>query len=379
MTFLGLASKNAWRKPGRTILLIVSVTIAFALYAVLQAFLNGASGAAVDQGRLVVANGASAAQSLPVRYLDTLETLDGVDDVAFSARMRGFVGTEDNIAVVTAVDPERGYRVFGQELGLDPAMIEGLSAERDALLVGQMLARAMGWQVGDRVSITGFHDVQKDGSRNWAFTVAGIFPGKTASTDTYFAIAEYGHFNAMRQNGADTVKNFVVIPAEGVDPQSLAPKIDAQFANSPYPTRTQSEKQFLQSFMRQIGDLKAVVGMVVAAALITIFMIVVNTMAFAVRERTFEIGVLKSIGLSRHRIMSLILSESLLVFTIGGALGGILGWIACRFADPSIGLVFSVAGWVNIAALTLGLGLLSGLLPALNAMRLPIVQTFKAR
>lgn len=378
MTFSGLAYKNAWRKPGRTILLLISVAIAFVIFVVLQAFLAGALGSSAPD-RLVVVNQTSAAQSLPYRYLAQLDMLDGVADVAFTARMRGFVETENNIAVVTAVDPVRSQRVFGTELGLSETLIAALQQDRQRILVGQMLARAMGWSVGDRVAITAFRDVQADGSRDWSFEIAGIFKGESASVDTYFAIMQYDYFNAARKGVRDQVSNFIVVAESGVSPQTLAPKIDALFANSPNPTRTQAEKQFLQSFMRQIADLRAVVGMVVSAALVTILMIVVNTMAFAVRERTFEIGVLKSIGVSGRRIMTMILSESLFIFLIGGAIGSALGWLVCLLADPSIGLVFTPFVALQAALLVLALGLISGLIPAVNAMRLPIVQTFQAR
>lgn len=378
MTFSGLAYKNAWRKPGRTILLLISVAIAFVIFVVLQAFLAGALGSSAPD-RLVVVNQTSAAQSLPYRYLAQLDMLDGVADVAFTARMRGFVETENNIAVVTAVDPVRSQRVFGTELGLSETLIAALQQDRQRILVGQMLARAMGWSVGDRVAITAFRDVQADGSRDWSFEIAGIFKGESVSVDTYFAIMQYDYFNAARKGVRDQVSNFIVVAESGVSPQTLAPKIDALFANSPNPTRTQAEKQFLQSFMRQIADLRAVVGMVVSAALVTILMIVVNTMAFAVRERTFEIGVLKSIGVSGRRIMTMILSESLFIFLIGGAIGSALGWLVCLLADPSIGLVFTPFVALQAALLVLALGLISGLIPAVNAMRLPIVQTFQAR
>ena len=379
MTFFQLARRNAWRKPGRTVLLIVSVAVAFVIFVVLQSFLAGAHGSAGDKDRLILSNQASAGQSLPLRYLGQIEAMEGVDAVAYSARIRGFVETENNVAVASAVDPRRALAVFGEELALTPDHVAALEGERDAAIVGVMLARSMGWQVGDRVTITAQNAARAGGDANWTFRIAGLFEGRDSSVDTYFALVNYSYIDAARAKGQGMVDGFIIVPAAGTEAQALAPQLDALFANSTHPTRTQPEKQFLQAFMRQIADLNAVVGMVVSAALVTIFMIVVNTMAFAVRERTFEIGVLKTLGLSRGRIMSLILSESLLVFAIGGTIGIIAGWLLCQIADPSIGLVFSGFVALTAALLMLGLGLLSGLLPAINAMRLPIVQTFQTR
>ena len=379
MTLIDLAHKNAWRKPGRTLLLILSVTIAFVIYAVLQSFLSGFHGADTQQDRLVVTNRASAAQPLPYRYLSVLDSMEGVGRVAFTSKLRGFVETETNIAVMVGVDSARMFDLFGDALGLTPELMRAFNGQRDGVLVGRMLARSMGWRQGDRVTVTAFGQKQRNGAPHWRFAVKGIFDGKEAATDTYFALMHYDFFNTARANGTDTVDQFVVRPEPGLSSAALAPVLDARFANSAAPTRTQAEKQFLQSFLRQIADLNRVVGMVVAAALFTILMIVVNTMAFAVRERSFEIGVLKTIGFSRWRIMALILSESLFVFLFGGGLGVLIGWGLCLIADPAIGLVFSLRVGLSATVLMIGLGTISGLLPALNAMRIPIIQTFRAR
>jgi len=137
---------------------------------------------------------------------------------------------------------------------------------------------------------------------------------------------------------------FVVRPRAGVSPGELAAGIDTLFANSVTPTRTQSEKQFLEAFLRQYADVGLIVNLVVGAAFVTLLIIVVNIVVFAVRERTFEIGVLKTLGFSRLRIMALILGETLFVCAVGG-----------------------------------GIGLATGALPAFNAMRPPIIKALRTR
>ena len=379
MTFLGLARRNAWRKPMRTLLLVLSVAIAFVIFGLLQAFLTGANGSSGDNERLIVHNRAGSTQSLPVSLMNRIESLEGVASVSHATRLRAFVENERNIIGASAVDPGRAAAVFGDELGITPDLITALQAKRDNVLVGRMLARAQGWEVGQKVTITSFQYAQGNGSRDWSFEVAGIFDGESPAIDTYFLVLRYDYFNAARTTDVDMVSQFSVLPEPGVDAATLAPKIDALFANSAVPTRTSAEQLFLQAFIKQIADVNAIVGLVLAASLTTIFMIVVNTMAFAVRERTFEIGVLKAIGLSRKRILMLILSESVLVFAFGGVIGLTAAWVLSGIADPSLGLVLTPVTLVAGAGLTLVLGILSGLIPAVNAMRLPIVQTFRAR
>lgn len=184
---------------------------------------------------------------------------------------------------------------------------------------------------------------RQDGSRDWSFEIAGIFNGENASTDTYFVIAQYDYVNALRARNKDTVDAFIIRPQPDVQTGELASKIDQLFANSAAPTQTRSEKQFLEAFLRQYADIGLIVNMVVGAAFVTLLMIVGNTMVFAVRERTFEIGVLKTLGFSGSWIMALILGETFFIFVVGAAIGLILALLATVITGPAIGLVFSNA------------------------------------
>nr|WP_316654767.1 ABC transporter permease [uncultured Gellertiella sp.] len=380
MTFFQLARRSAWRKPARTVLLMFSVAVAFVIYALMASFLAGSQGAeGASVNRLVVTNKAGKGQALPLSDLNQITGTKGVAASVYTARMRSFVTNEKNVVVVSAVDPQRMAAVMGEELGLSADMLTALDQARDRVLVGKALAQTQGWTVGQRISVTAFQTGKMDGTRDWNFEIAGIFEGNSAKVDTYFMIGRYDYFNATRARDKDSVDAFVIVPASGVDPGVLAPKIDALFANSAAPTKTQSEKQFLEAFVKQIADVGAIINLVVGAAFVTILMIVINTMAFAVRERTFEIGVLKTLGFSRGRIMGLILSETLFIFVVGGVLGVVVAGILSLFADPSIGLAFTPLVVLKAAAIIVALGILIGLLPAFNAMRMPIVNAFKSR
>jgi putative ABC transport system permease protein len=122
-----------------------------------------------------------------------------------------------------------------------------------------------------------------------------------------------------------------------------------------------------------------IIDLVVGAAFLTLLMIVINTMVFAVRERTFEIGVLKTLGFSGKRILALVLGETLIIFVLGGLLGLILAKTATVLAGPALGLVFSPTVFMESALLVILLGLMTGLIPAIGAMRVPITAAFRAR
>ncbi|MBB2682258.1 UNVERIFIED_ORG: putative ABC transport system permease protein [Rhizobium esperanzae] len=379
MTFFQLMRRNAWRKRLRAVLLMLSVGIAFLIYGLTASFVAGSQGAAGARDNLLgVFNKSGRGLPLPLAYLSRIAAEPHVAAVAYTAHMRGFVDVEKNVVAVSAVDPQAIAAANGKELGLTPDLIAALVEGDDRVLVGRALADAEGWSVGQRIGITS-QMIRADGSRNWSFTIAGIFEGADASTDTYFIIARYDAVNAARARDRDTVDAFVVRPRQGISPAVLAARIDALFANSAAETRTQSEKQFLEAFLRQFADIGLIVGFVVGAAFVTILMIAVNTMFFAVRERRFEIGVMKVLGFSGGRIVALILGETLFIFAVGGAGGLIVAKLATFLIGSEFGLVFGAAVLLKSAAIIAGLGLLTGLLPALSAMRLPIVHAFRTR
>jgi putative ABC transport system permease protein len=284
-----------------------------------------------------------------------------------------------NVVAVSAGMPGRLLTVSGGELGLTPALIAALQEARDRVLVGRALAQAQGWAVGDQLTVEAFDVKNSDGGRNWRFEIAGVFHGATASTDTYFMIARYDYVNAARARGIDTVSTFALRPKPGVAPQALAASIDALFANSAAPTRTLSEKQFLSAFLSQYADVKHVVTLVVGASFATLLMIVVNTMVFALRERRFEIGVLKTLGFRQRHVLGLVLVEALFVFLIGGLIGLGLAKLATLAAPPALGLVLTAPAALRAVVLMLALGLAAGALPALSAMRTPILSAFRTR
>lgn len=379
MTFFQLMRRNAWRKRLRAILVMFSVGIAFLIYGLTASFVSGSQGAAGASDNLLgVFNKSGRGLPLPFAYLNRIAAEEDVAAVAYTARMRGFVEVEKNVVAVSAVDPKAIAAANGAELGLTPELIAALEEGRDRVLVGRALAEAQGWSVGQRIGVTS-QITKADGSRNWSFTIAGIFEGADAGTDTYFMLARYDMVNAARARDRDTVDAFVVRPRDGIASGVLAARIDALFTNSAAQTRTQSEKQFLEAFLRQFADVGLIVSLVVGAAFVTILMISVNTMLFAIRERRFEIGVMKALGFSRGRIVALILGETLFIFAIGGAGGLLVAKLVTLSIGPEFGLVFSGEVLLKSAAIVGGLGLLTGLLPAANAMRLPIGNAFRAR
>jgi putative ABC transport system permease protein len=380
MTLFDLARRNAWRKPLRTVLLIVCVAVAFLIQGLTASFLAGSQGAsAASEDILGVMSAQGRGQSLPMAARARLAGDPEIAAIAPLVRLRGFIGTEKNVVAVSAADPALLMAVNGKSLALTPALVAAMGTARDTLLVGRALADAQGLKVGQSVTVSAFAMARQDGSRDWRFTIAGIFEGENASTDTYFSIARLDYVDAARARGRNTVDAFVVRPKAGADTARLAARIDQQFQNSAAPTRTQSEKQFLEAFLRQYADVGLIVNLVVGAAFVTLMLIVVNTMVFAVRERRFEIGVLKTLGFSQKSIMALILAETLFVLALGGGAGLAISKLLTLLAGPELGLVMTPLIVLRALGLIVLLGFLTGALPAFNALKTPIVSAFRTR
>src|SRR5262249_8713165 len=177
--------------------------------------------------------------------------------------------------------------------------------------------------------------------------------------------------------GKDTIGWLVLQTANPAENDSIAKAIDATFANSTAETATDTEKAFNKAFAAQFGNIALIVVLVVGAAFVTILMIVGNTMALTIRERTREIGVLKTLGFTGGRILRLVLGESVLLALLGGLPGLVLAVLVTMWLRPSVSnLLPSFALTGDIAAEASGLmralGLITGVVPALNAMRLQI-------
>lgn len=249
MTFLGLMRKSAWRKPLRMTLLVVSVTMAFFVYGLTASFLGSSQGASAARDDILgVTSLAGRIQPLPISYLNRLIGEPGVAAVSYVSRLRGYATVEKNIVPVSATDPQSLLDMRGKEFGLSADMVKALTGDRRKILLGRALAEARGWNVGQKVTVTTPNTAKQDGNHDWPFEIAGIFDGENASTDTFFVLAQYDYVNALRARDKDTVDVFVVRPQPDIPASELGPRIDQLFANSAAPTRTQSEKQFLELF-----------------------------------------------------------------------------------------------------------------------------------
>jgi putative ABC transport system permease protein len=379
MNDLTLIRKNLFRKKLRAGLMIVSILVAFAIFGVLASFERaldaGQEVAAAD--RLVVVNRINFTQPLPIAYYNRVGAVDGVREATHANWFGGYYQDPKNVLVALAVEPQSYMDLFAGELDIAPEARQAFVRERTAAVVGDAMARKWGWKVGDHVPISSNIYSQKNGARSWDFTIVGLATAKKPQIDTNFMLFQYDYFDETRSFSKDMIGWMVLRTASPEVNDRVVKAIDQMFANSSYETSTDTEKAFNKAFVAQFGNIALIVELVVGAAFVTILMIVGNTMMMSVRERTREIGVLKTLGFTGGRILSLVLGESMLLAVIGGSLGLGLAAFFILFVRDSVSnvvpkLTISLPLMLTGITLMLGLGIVTGLLPALNAMRLKI-------
>jgi putative ABC transport system permease protein len=190
----------------------------------------------------------------------------------------------------------------------------------------------------------------------------------------------YDYFDEARQSGQGRVGWYTISMAEGANPVEVANAVDAEFANSPSETETSTEAAFAQSFMEQFGNIALIVQMILGAVFFTLLLVTGNTMSQSVRERIGELAVLKTVGFRDSTMLGIVLSESVLIVTIGGMLGLLLGAglaaaLSGTFASMmGIGLSLSPGALALAIGIMLATGIAAGLFPALKARRLTIVE-----
>lgn len=379
MSSLTLVWKNLMRAKLRTALTLIAIFIAFVILGVLRSF-EGAINSGVElaaANRLVVINRINFTQPLPYAYVNRVRNVEDVRLVTFAVWMGAYYKEPRNFIVGFAVDP-------GTYLASLPELIVGdedkaaFLADRRGVLVGERLAKQWGIAKGDLIPIGSNIWSKSDGSQIWDMKVSGIFTGRDKQTDTSFLIFHYDYLNESRSFGRDMIGWLIVTTASPEKNEAVAQRIDALFENTPYRTKTDTEQAFSQAFINQIGDIGLIISSVVGAALFTILMIVGNTMVLAIRERTPEIAVLKTIGFSGPRIFTMVLGESVLMALMGGIPGMLIAALFIKGASEQMAgtlpnLVMSGQVMIEAGILMLVLGLITGAMPAVNALRLDIV------
>jgi putative ABC transport system permease protein len=383
MKFLHIVWKNLMRRKIRTTFTLLSIFVAFVLFgylmAIRSAFSMGIDLAGAD--RLMVLNKISIIMPVPASYNQRIKSIEGVKDVTFANWFGGYYQETRNQFPNMAVDAENWFRMY-PEFAVPPEQHKAWLADRQGAIIGADLAKRFNWKVGDRVPLQA--TIFSGRNRAWEFNISGIYDSPVKGTDKTQLFFHWAMLNEVLRGTSfgNQVGWYVVKVNNPDDSPAVAKQIDAMFANSPTETKTDSEKNFVAGWAKQIGNISLMTQLIAAAAIFMMLLVTANTMAQSIRERTSELAVLKTLGFGDGRVLSLVLMESCVLALVGGLAGIGVSWLLVTIGGDPTGaflpqFFFPPKDVVIGILMVVMLGFAAGAVPALQAQRLRIVDALR--
>jgi putative ABC transport system permease protein len=381
MRFRGLIFANLFRKKIRLILTVGSFAVALFLFSFL-AVVKGAFGRGADiagADRLVIINRISIIQPLPLSYRDKILRIPGVKAITHNNWFGGVYQDEKNFFPQFAIDPENQRTVL-PELKVPDDQWANFLKDRQGAIAGAKTAARFGWKIGDRIPIK---TTIFGGASTWEFNLDGIYHSSTVGGDESQFWFQWDAFEeGVPKTFKDNVGWYVLRLDNPDDAPRVGKAIDDMFANSSFETKTETESAFAAGWVKQFGNIEFLILTIGGVVFFTLLLVTGNTMAISVRERIGELATLKAIGFSGHKILFFVLAESLLIALFGGLLGLGLAALAIPVLAAALnGLLPTLI--LSPAILSVGLGtailvgLISGLLPGIGAMRMRVVNALR--
>jgi putative ABC transport system permease protein len=380
MKFANIIFANLLRKKVRLLLTIGSFAVALFLFVFLavvrDAFNRGADVAGAD--RLVIINRTSIINTIPLSYRDKILRIPGVKVITHDNWFGGIYKDEKNFFPQFVIDPDNQREVF-PELIVSPDQWDAFLKDRQGAIAGAKTAERFGWKIGDRIPIK----TTLYGGGAWEFNLVGIYHGKRPQDDETQFWFQWDYFQEkLDPNLKGQVGWYTLRVNNPDDSPRIAKAIDDEFANSPYETKTQTESAFAASWVKQFGNIRFLIVSIGTVVFFTLLLVTGNTMAISVRERTSELAVFKAIGYSDRAVLFFVLAESISIAIIGGMLGVFGAALVVPVMSKALSgllpsIVLAPSMLVSGMILAVVVGLASGLLPGLGAMRLRVVNALR--
>lgn len=382
MNLATYASRNLLRRKGRTILTITAVAVTVLIFGLIRTFVAMWSAGADDalQDRLVTRHKASITMTLPKRYIEEVRQVPGVRAATFAS---WFGGKDPKKRVpffaTIAVDVD-SYMTVADDMQVDPAVAEAWKATRDGAIIGDLLAKHLGVKPGDTLTITS--DIFPG---DWQFKIVGLYKPLRRTVDRNSLLFRWDFLNDSKDLLPNMKDRIGWVMTRTSDPAAVTRAIDKLFDERDDQTLTMSERAFALSFMGAFASILKAFDIGSLAILLIMSLILANTVAMSVRERTHEYGVLRAIGFRPGHVLTFVISESALIALVGGAVGLGLLWLLVHFAlgpvmiDSGMFPAFATPAFWMVMSLVLAaaLGALAAGLPAFRAARLKVTDALR--
>jgi putative ABC transport system permease protein len=385
MTAATLALRNVWRNRFRAALTAIGVAVTVVTFVLLRtvvwAHTYGVEAAAKD--RVVTRHKVTFIMTLPKRYVDDVRQAPGVSGATWATWFGGKDPKhETDFFSTLAVDPKTFFTVY-DEMRVPAAQLEAFQQDRRAAIIGQALAKKLGLKVGDRVTLS-----SQIFAGDWEFHVAGVYEATRKSIDPSQFLFHWDYLNdSVPPRARDQVGWIVSRVADPGRTADVSVALDRAFEEKDVQTLSQSEGAFNASFLGMFSAVLKAIDAVSVAILVIMMLILGNTIAMGVRERTHEYGTLRAIGFLPRHVAWFVMGEALATGALGGLLGVALSYPIVeqgmgRFLEENMSGFFPyfqipLATAALALALALALGALAALLPAARASRLNVVDALR--
>lgn len=388
MTLIGIAARNVLRSKTRTFMTIAAVAITLIVFVLLRTVQTAWTAAAdyAAKDRLGTRHKVSFVLPLPKSYIDKIQAEKdrlGITDATWANWFGGVIaGREQDFFATLAVDPESFLRVY-DEIVISPEVRESWLGNRRGALIGDVLAKKFGWKPGDKVVLSGTIF-----PGNWEFEVSGIYETRAKSVDRSTFWFHWNYFNeAVPERAKDRIGWVISRVDDPSQTAEISKRVDALFDDRGDQTITMSERAMANSFLGMMSTMLTVLNFVSVVILAIMMLILGNTIAMSVRERTNEYGMMRAIGFTPRHIAIAVLGESVTVGLAGGVMGLVLSHLFINQAlgpwlEENMGGFFPYFGIstgtaVLALALAVMLGAVAALVPATRAARLNTVEALR--
>ena len=369
MKYFRIIWKNCTRNKRRTILTVLSVGFSLFLVTFLRTLsveFSRTNESPTAVRRIAVHRSTSLQEDMPQAYRKRIETVPDVERVVAMDWFGGIYREPRNFFANFAVEHADFFEVF-PEVHLSADAKQAFFAQRTAAFCGVKLAERFGWKVGDKITLLGaIYPTDLE------FTLVGFYTSDIDERTFYF---RRDYMQESLGNPAKVGVFFVLVRSQEATPRVIE-RIDSMFRNTDAETLSETERAFQAGFQTMMGNVQGLVLSIMAVVVFMILLVVGNSMAMSIRERSHEIAIMKSLGFQNRSLIGILLSESLLISLMGGVVGCFGALVLFRAVDMTrISQGFIQNFQVEPLTLALGfgvavgVGIISGGFPAVQVVR----------
>lgn len=367
MSFLKFIIKNPFRRKTSAILSIVGIAIGIVVIVALGGITEGlvdtfedtihAGGADFQISGKETGDSAYGTNTIDASWTDRIANISGVEEAYPIYVVLTSVG-DDYMNTLIGIDPA------GTTMA-DISIKEGRIFEdnADEVIMGEIYAEDNNYSVGDTIEVN-----RED------FEIVGIYQtgDSNMAGGVFTSISKVGEL----MDDEDSISNIYVKVEKGEDPQSVADRIDAKYGDN---ITTITSVMEMEQMADMLNMLQASTWAISLLAIVVGGLGIINTMLMSVFERTREIGVLKAVGWSNKKIITMIVGESLVITIVSAIIGAIVGVGLCMILGPQIGFtpLFTPKIFIQAFIIAIVVGIVGGIYPALKAVRLPPTEALR--